>query len=184
MADEAYTTGRYSLGARLAMIVFGAIIIVTLIFAGRRVGAKGRQDMIATKYGMTAKNIQDLAEGLTSYYNVYNRYMPYTETPQGPILDMETWGSIDPGRTAQYITGDLTDPFTSDEEPLRYWSGDSGWTIWSMGPDGDYDLTDPKIYAAPGPQATGAINEFLYNYANGIASNGDIITIYRPVPEQ
>ena len=175
---------RYSLGARLAMGVFGLILLGVVASAGYRLRGYGQQAIIKAKIELVGKNIVDLADGLNNYHKITNTFLPMMMTPDGPTLDTEHWGKKYPDIMSQFVKGDLTDPFTPDNAPLRYWTDGSGWTIWSIGPDGKYDLTDPKLYGWPNMEAQARMADKIYSWNNGPKSKGDVVLIYRAAPEE
>lgn len=185
MSQQRRFLGKYSLGARLAMALLALIILVGISMAGSKLRKRGNEAMAYTKLEMAAKNITDLAESLSNYFNGARTFMPMVMTPDGPTLDSVRWAKDSPAAYVQYAAPFLNDPFGEDPTTqLRYWTDGKGWTIWSKGPDGDYDLTDPAVYGAPGIEATAGIADYVFNIGNGVISNGDIIQIYRPAPEE
>ncbi len=177
--------GRYSLGARLAMLVFGLIFLGLALYAIFFVHRYSQAAIVGTKYVELDKNMQALADGLTNYFNAAKMFLPMEMTPNGPTLDQERWGKKFPQLFATYAGQDPSDPFTKDgAEPLRYWTNNSGWTIWSMGPDGKYDLKDPKIYGDPSMDVLKKLPPYYWDPSNGVLSGGDIAKVYRPAPEE
>jgi len=177
--------GRYSLGARLAMALFALLLVGLVAYTAQRFSGMGRSAMIATRVQLAARNINDLAEGLTSYSDAAGSTLPMMMTEDGPTLNQE-WIDANPSLFGRFVQGDVTDPFAEDPYTyLRYWTDGKAWTIWSMGPDRDYDLTDPAVYATPGlAEATAAIADDVYDLSRGLSSDGDIIQLYRPAPEE
>jgi hypothetical protein len=70
------------------------------------------------------------------------------------------------------------DIFSFDE---RHWTayaaGESGFAIWSAGPDGDYDFPWSTELHAGSPEMSLHALQWEYDGTNGILSSGDLITV-------
>ncbi|MCX7016232.1 MAG: hypothetical protein NTW86_27355 [Candidatus Sumerlaeota bacterium] len=175
---EIYSPGarwarRLALALALAAVA-GAIVVG--VWGVRRTLVAAR---VAAVYGM----FQTLASSLTTYKTDTGAFLPWAITDSGPVLNQTFWGAHSGATFSYYVARDLTDPFSpTPGAPLRYWSNNTGWTLWSAGPDRQYDLRDPKVYAAPSADIQKALPLFLYDPSNGIVSPGDLAYYYRPAP--
>lgn len=75
------------------------------------------------------------------------------------------------------FVGDFAAQTDSRGIPLAYCHDEGGFIIFSMGPDGDYDITDPaKVYnsADSGVEARLQASPLTYDPRNGARSSGDV----------
>lgn len=177
---------RYSLGARLAMLTFGLAALAVAVYGSTRIGRRGGDAMILAKTSILSKNMTNLADSLATYYQNAGQFIPMTLAEGLPTVDYVRWGARNELLFDSYAeAAGLEDLFAGDPDTyLRYWTDGQAWTIWSMGPDGDYDLSDPAVYGAPGQGAANEIGPYMYFPQNGVRSSGDIVKIYRPAPEE
>ena len=75
-----------------------------------------------------------------------------------------------------YLTSLFTDPFTPQGGwPFAYYRNESGWLLYSPGPDWDYDIRQPEVVYDPHQQVpSAALIALTYDPSNGTRSSGDI----------
>ncbi len=75
-----------------------------------------------------------------------------------------------------YITSLFPDPYANDRGlPFAYYTDGFGWTVFSTGPDLDYDLNKPhEVYDGKIFQPSETLYSLTYDPSNGTESSGDI----------
>lgn len=93
-----------------------------------------------------------------------------TRSPSSSLMTLTT--------PISYVTSYFADPFTEPQgSSFSYYAANSGWILWSAGPDGKFDLTMEnigKVYnpalGVPSPE----LSNLTYDPSNGSVSAGDI----------
>ena len=143
-----------------------------------------RRSVVLTRRGILNERFNYLANALANYKNDAGEFMPWTLSESGPQLNVQFWGQASEAFVGSYLQFDMSDPFASKPvQALRYWCGEQGWTIWSAGPDGRYDIVNPADYGSPAPEARSRLAPLQYDPSNGLFSSGDLFYLYRAAPE-
>ncbi len=170
--------------AVMAVPILGAIAVPNFLEAQNR-----------AKVSRTLADMRTAATGIESYYVDYNKYpdsvvgkesingnLPETH----PAYWMPTFKAVQNNNgervsqlrhpIAYIIKPEPFDVFAkSGEAYLGYYSPDGRkWTLFSPGPDGDYDIDPEKDLAGDPAEALKKIETLSYDPTNGSISNGDI----------
>lgn len=170
----------YTKGAHLARIIFILLALAVIAFVGHRLSKRIRWQIVASKLAVTDSKMKGMADAQTKYQAALGRFMPWSQYPEGPRLDIENWGMNNMQVFQSFLRSDIDDPFNPGKT-LLFWSDRTGWTVWSVGPNRESDLPR-EVYANPDPATRYQTAPYLYDPSNGLVSKGDLILIYRPAP--
>jgi hypothetical protein len=143
-------------------------------------------------------DMRSLATAIEVYSVDYEVYPPWTQSAYridwyssvaAPSFD--TRASIT--TPVSYIQSLPRDPFSPDKanrDTFAYWSCDTGWLLWSRGPDKDFDIYHPDLEATAlitsttqegttltlldKTAAEAYLLDVTYDPTNGIESDGDV----------
>ncbi|OPZ09783.1 MAG: hypothetical protein BWZ10_02526 [candidate division BRC1 bacterium ADurb.BinA364] len=133
--------------------------------------------------------MRSLAAALEGYYVDWSSYPPHTLDPAESALG--EWGAAhgvpsvritDPQGSAlgltspiAYITAYPADPNLSEGQTVGYYAPkNGGWVLFSVGPDGDYDL-NWELYDPAASQPSPELSPYIFDPTNGTKSSGDIV---------
>lgn len=147
-------------------------------------------------------DMRSIATAIESYFvdhNLYPAQVPLANftKQRGKLARMggANLCAMDPGRPGRcdglttpvgYIIGTVLQDFMAAnaglDVPYAYYADAHGWILFSPGPDGDYDITDPsKVYDSSIPQPSPLLSggPWTYDPTNGTLSSGDVYRVHQ-----
>jgi hypothetical protein len=152
-----------------------------------------KEQGIRQKVSRAQSDMRSLATACEAYFVDNNAY-PVCSTgansmnalphPSFRILTATERGFMTITTPVAYITSYPADPFGEPKKTYSYYSDKKGWLLWSVGPDGKYDITGDQVAQLyqgqmPMEQTRLKLLNYTYDATNGATSSGDIFRLHQ-----